>query len=124
MAAAIDAVHRRADRSATAAQGGLLAAIRVGIGKVQAAGYQPERGRLEPGRLRRARHRRDGQHRQRVRSSSASFWGMRAVAAGAIPAGKAYVGDFQAGATLFDRGVTSRVRVRQSRVAVHLATFW
>ena len=25
----------------------------------------------------------------------------------AIPAGKAYVGDFQAGATLFDRGVTN-----------------
>jgi hypothetical protein len=32
---------------------------------------------------------------------------LRPVSAAAIPAGKAYVGDFQSGATLFDRGVTN-----------------
>ena len=36
-----------------------------------------------------------------------TFWGLRAVAVGAITAGTAYVGDFSTGATLFDRGVTN-----------------
>ena len=37
----------------------------------------------------------------------ATFWGLTPVAAASITAGKAYVGDFQQGATLFDRGVTN-----------------
>lgn len=35
------------------------------------------------------------------------FWGLRAIAAGAIPAGTAYVGDFKTGETLFERGAAS-----------------
>jgi hypothetical protein len=36
-----------------------------------------------------------------------SFWGLRAIAAAAIPPGTAYVGDFKTGVTLFERGSTS-----------------
>lgn len=106
MAAAIDASTAVQTSTATAAQGGMLAAIRGGIGKVEATGYQPNAvalnpadyavldvdvmGKTDTGPVR-------GQ----------TFWGVTPVAAASIPAGKAYVGDFIAGATLFDRGVTS-----------------
>jgi HK97 family phage major capsid protein len=102
MAAAIDA----STGVQTAAGTDLLAAIRVGIGKVESAGYQPNAVALNPADF--------AELDIAVMGSTVSgpiqqqsFWGMRAVAAGAIPAGKAYVGDFQSGATLFDRGVTS-----------------
>lgn len=36
-----------------------------------------------------------------------TFWGLRAIAAAAVPAGTAYVGDFRTGVTQFDRGATS-----------------
>lgn len=36
-------------------------------------------------------------------TSTPSYWGLTPVAAGAIPQGTAYVGDFKAGATWFDR---------------------
>jgi HK97 family phage major capsid protein len=106
MAAAIDASTAVQTATATAAQGGLLAAIRVGIGKVQAAGFNPNAVALNPAdyavldlavmNIAAA-----------TPTSQNTFWGMRPVSAAAIPVGKAYVGDFAAGATLFDRGVTN-----------------
>jgi HK97 family phage major capsid protein len=101
MAAAIDAATTQ-----TATSDDLLAAIRVGIGKVEAAGYRPNAVVLNPADY--------AELDIAVMAATVAgpaqqqtFWGMRAVAAGAIPAGKAYVGDFANGATLFDRGVTS-----------------
>ena len=107
MATAIDASTTvQTATTSLAAQGSLLKSIRVGIGKVEAAGYNPNAVALNPtdyasldidvmgttdyGPVR-----------------AATFWGLRPVAAASIPAGKAYVGDFQTGATLFDRGVTN-----------------
>jgi HK97 family phage major capsid protein len=104
MAAAIDASTAVQVATATAAQGGLSAAIRVGLGKVQAAGFNPNAVALNPA---------DAAALDFTSStivnpaSGAPYWGLKPVAAAAIPAGKAYVGDFQAGATLFDRGVTN-----------------
>lgn len=106
MAAAIDASTAVQTATATAAQGGLLGAIRVGIGKVEASGFNPNAVALNPGDyavldLDSMAKSQTGPDRR------ATFWGLTPVAAAAIPAGKAYVGDFVAGATLFDRGVTS-----------------
>lgn len=106
MAAAIDASTAVQTQTATAAQGGLLAAIRGGIGKVQAAGFNPNAVALNPADFAALDVTVMGST-DAGPISQTSFWGMRPVAAAAIPAGKAYVGDFQAGATLFDRGVTN-----------------
>jgi len=106
MAAAIDASAAVQTASATAAQGGLLAAIRIGIGKVQAAGFNPNAVALNP-----ADYAVLDLSVMNISNSTPTsqntFWGMRPVAAAAIPVGKAYVGDFASGATLFDRGVTN-----------------
>jgi HK97 family phage major capsid protein len=107
MAAAIDASTTVQTATASLAAGGtLLTAIRVGIGKVEAAGFRPNAVALNP-----ADYAALDVDVMSVSNGGpvqqASFWGLRPVAAGAIPAGKAYVGDFQAGATLFDRGVTN-----------------
>jgi hypothetical protein len=106
MAAAIDASTAVQTAGATAAQGGLLGAIRVGIGKVQAAGFMPNAVALNPADYA-ALDLQVMTTAQQVPASQSQFWGMSTVAAAAIPAGKAYVGDFASGATLFDRGVTS-----------------
>lgn len=102
MAAAIDA----STGVQTATSTDMLAAIRIGLGKVESAGYRPNAVALNPADF--------AELDVAVMASTVSgpiqqqsFWGMRAVAAAAIPVGKAYVGDFQTGATLFDRGVTS-----------------
>ena len=106
MAAAIDASTAVQTATATAAQGGLLAAIRVGIGKVEAAGFVPNAVALNPAdyaaldiAVMNVANQTPAQNQQ--------FWGMTPSPPAAIPAGKAYVGDFQSGATLFDRGVTN-----------------
>lgn len=90
----------------TATGADLLASIRVGIGTVQAAGFNPNAVALNPADF--------AALDVAVMSATVAgpvlqqtFWGLRAVAAAAVPAGTAYVGDFQAGATLFDRGVTN-----------------
>lgn len=84
----------------------LLEAIRTGIGTVEARGFRPNAVLLNPA---------DwatldigvmgvtvnGPDRQ------ASFWGLRPVASNDVAAGSAYVGDFQAAVTLFDRGVSN-----------------
>jgi HK97 family phage major capsid protein len=107
MATAIDASTTvQTATTSLAAGGSLLKSIRVGIGKVEGAGYNPNAVALNPtdyafldidvmgttdsGPMR-----------------AATFWGLTPVAAPSIPAGKAYVGDFKTGATLFDRGVTN-----------------
>ena len=84
----------------------LLTAIRVGIGKVEAAGFTPNAVALNPADY--------AALDVSVMGATVggpvqqqTFWGLRAVAVGAIAAGTAYVGDFSTGATLFDRGVTN-----------------
>ena len=106
MAAAIDASASVQTATATAAAGGLLAAIRIGIGKVQGAGFNPNAVALNPADYSALDIAVMGTTTAGPQTQ-ATFWGMRPVAAAAIPAGKAYVGDFATGATLFDRGVTS-----------------
>lgn len=101
MATAIDAATTQ-----TAEAADLLASIRVGIGEVEAAGYRPNAVLLNP-----ADYAELDLAVMGVTVNGATrgqtFWGLQAVAAAAIPAGKAYVGDFKAGATLFDRNVSN-----------------
>ncbi len=106
MAAAIDASTAVQVATATAAQGGLLSAIRIGIGKVQGAGFVPNAVALNPADFAALDVAVMGTT-DAGPISQTSFWGMKPVAAASIPAGKAYVGDFASGATLFDRGVTN-----------------
>lgn len=106
LGAAIDAATTQTNSVSAAAGGTMLKSIRGGLGKVQSAGYGANAVLLNPtdfatldidvmgttdsGPIRQA-----------------SFWGLTAVASNSIPAGKAYVGDFQSGVSFFDRGVTS-----------------
>jgi HK97 family phage major capsid protein len=88
----------------TAGGANLSEAIRVGIGQVQAAGFNPNAVVLNPADYAAL----DIASSAVVNpGSGAPYWGLRPVAAAAITAGSVYVGDFQAGATLFDRGVTN-----------------
>jgi HK97 family phage major capsid protein len=103
MAAAIDASTAVQTATDTVS---LLNAIRVGIGKVESAGFNPNAVALNPADYAAL----DVSVMGTTDTGpvvSTSFWGLRPVAAAAIPAGKAYVGDFAVGATLFDRGVTN-----------------
>lgn len=85
----------------------LLTGIRIAIGNVQDAGYaSPNAVILNPADFAAL----DvaimgatvaGPVRQ------GTVWGVRAIAASAVPAGTAYVGDMSAGLTLFDRGTTA-----------------
>lgn len=103
---AIDAAATQTNTASTAAGGTLLTAIRGGVGKVQAAGYNPNAVLLNPGDFAAL----DVDVMGKTDTGpiiSQSFWGLTPVAATSIPAGKAYVGDFQQGVTLFDRGVTN-----------------
>lgn len=90
----------------TAEGADLLAAIRVGIGTVQAAGYAPSAVVLNPADY--------AALDVDVMGATTGgpvigqrFWGLTPVAAAAQPAGTAIVGDFGNGVTLFDRGVSS-----------------
>jgi HK97 family phage major capsid protein len=86
-----------------AASDTLLGVIRGGIATVQAAGYQPNAVLLNPadfadmdvaimgGTL-------NGP------TVSGSYWGLRPIASPDVPAGTAYVGDFQSAVELFTRG--------------------
>ena len=83
----------------------LLQAVRVGVGTVQAAGYNPNAVVLNPADW--------ADMDTSVMGSTLggpvvgqSFWGLRAVAAASQPAGTATVGDFQSGVSWLDRGVT------------------
>jgi len=99
MAAAIDAATTQ-----TASAADLSTSIRVGVGKVEGAGYTPNAVVLNPADYAAL----DVASAAVVNpASGAPYWGLRPVAAAAITAGKVYVGDFASGATLFDRGVTN-----------------
>jgi HK97 family phage major capsid protein len=104
MATAIDTAATLTN--AGAAGRPLLESIRQGIGKVQAAGYNPNAVLLNPADYAALDITVLG-----VTTGGPTvgqqFWGLTPVASNSITAGKAYVGDFQSGATLFDRGVTS-----------------
>lgn len=89
-----------------AAGGTLLGTIRTGLAEVQSNGYTPNAVLVNPadaaaidlgimgGTL-------GGP------SVNGSVWGLRVVAVADLPAGTAYVGDFQSAVTVFDRGATS-----------------
>lgn len=83
--------------------GGLLGAIRMGVAEVQSAGYgQPNAVLLNPAdwaSLDMATLGNAG-----GASGQSGFWGMRAVAVPSVPAGTAYVGNFQTAVQLFSRG--------------------
>jgi HK97 family phage major capsid protein len=87
--------------------GDLLAAIRAGMGVVQAAGYsQPNAVLLNPADFAALdiSVMRETNLGPQVGSG---FWGMRAIAVPSLAVGTAYVGDFQAGVQIFDRGSTT-----------------
>jgi HK97 family phage major capsid protein len=84
----------------------LLAGIRQAVGEIQAEGFTPNAVVLNPADF----------AALDIAAAAASnsgptafgnFWGLRPIAAGAIPEGSAYVGDFKQGFTWFDRNVTS-----------------
>jgi hypothetical protein len=85
----------------------LLTGIRIAIGNVQAAGYtQPNVILLNPADY--------AALDVSVMGSTTggptvntSFWGIKTIAVGAVPAGTGYVGDMKTGMTLFDRGQSS-----------------
>lgn len=84
----------------------LATGIRLGVGQVQAAGYAPNAILLNP-----------ADYAQLDIDASAAgnngpvsygtFWGLRPIAVGALPAGTAYVGDFKEAVTWFDRNTAS-----------------
>lgn len=84
----------------------LLTAIRNAVAEVQGAGWTPNAVLLNPADWAAI----DVQVMGGTLLGPAgapSFWGMRPVSVPALPAGTAYVGDFNTAVTLFDRGVAS-----------------
>jgi hypothetical protein len=84
----------------------LMSAIRVGVGVVEEAGYNPNAVLLNPADyaaldVAAAAASNSGP------TKTATFWGLRPVAIKDVPAGQAFVGDFPAGVTMFDRSSTS-----------------
>ena len=97
----------------------LLAAIRAGIGIVEAAGYQPNAVVLNPADFAALDVDVMGTtDTGPVRGQS--FWGLTPVAVASQPAGTATVGDYTEGATLFDRGV-SNVFVTDSHASLFIS---
>lgn len=97
----------------------LLAAIRIGVGTVQDAGYVPNAVLLNPADY--------AALDVDVMGATVDgpvigqrFWGLTPVAASSQPAGTATVGDFSEGATLFDRGV-SNVFVTDSHASLFIS---
>lgn len=85
--------------------GSLLSAVRVGVGKVQSAGYRPGAVVLNPADAAAIDIAIMGGTLLGPVSSS-SVWGVPVIASGAAPVGTAWVGDFTAGLTLFYRSGT------------------
>jgi HK97 family phage major capsid protein len=92
--------------AASAAGGTLLEAIRLGVGVVQANGYKPNAVLLHPNDWANIDINVMGVAGLPPTGAS-SFWGLVPVSAPDITVGKAYVGDFKEGVTLFDRGVAN-----------------
>lgn len=84
---------------------GLLEAIRIGIGSIQAQGYTPDALVLNPADF--ADLDLDVMAAtQNGPTRSQSFWGLTPVPSNSVPAGEAYVGEFGTGLTWYDRGST------------------
>lgn len=84
----------------------LLTGIRLGIASTQEYGFVANTVLLNPADFAAL----DIQASEQAANGPISFgrfWGLAPVAAGAVPAGTAYVGDFRAGVTWFDRGTAS-----------------
>lgn len=97
--------------------GSLLEEIRVGIGLVQSAGFQPDIVLLNPGDY--AALDIDVLGRTLLGPQvGTSFWGVRPIAVGALAAGTAYVADASAAFTFLERNTVS-VYVSDS----HASTF-
>lgn len=85
----------------------LMTGIRIALGNVQAAGYASANAiLLNPADFADLDIAVMGATVAGPQLNS-TFWGLRAIAAAAIPAGTAYVGDFKTGVTMFERGGTS-----------------
>ncbi len=91
-----------ATTSPTASGATLLAAIRAGVGAVQAAGFNPTRVLLNPADYADLDISVMGVAGVRP-DVGTSFWGLVPVAVGAIPAGTAYVGDMGSAVTFLER---------------------
>ena len=90
----------------TAEGADLISAVRVGIGTVQEAGFNPGLVVLNPSDyaamdVDMLSKTLDG---DRIRGT---YWGLEVVASSQVTAGTAYVGDFGAGTAFFDRNVAS-----------------
>ena len=90
----------------TASAADLISAVRVGIGTVQEAGFNPGLVVLNPSDyaamdVDMLSKTLDG---DRIRGT---YWGLEVVASSQVTAGTAYVGDFGAGTAFFDRNVAS-----------------
>jgi HK97 family phage major capsid protein len=90
----------------TADAADLISAVRVGIGTVQEAGFNPGLVVLNPSDyaamdVDMLSKTLDG---DRIRGT---YWGLEVVASSQVSAGTAYVGDFGAGTAFFDRNVAS-----------------
>lgn len=84
----------------------LLTGIRLGIASTQEYGFVANTVLLNPADFAAL----DIQASAQAANGPISFgrfWGLQPVAAGAVPEGTAYVGDFRAGVTWFDRGTAS-----------------
>ena len=86
----------------TTAGADLMASIRLGIGEVQNAGFQPNAVVLNPADYAALDIQVFG-NTLLGPSMSGQFWGLRPVAVGAQPAGTALVGDFTAGVHYIER---------------------
>lgn len=85
----------------------LLAGIRIAIGEVQDAGYAtPNAILLNPADFA-ALDIGVMTASNGTPSVNSQFWGVPALAVGAVPAGTSYVGEFKTGVTLFDRAKTA-----------------
>lgn len=105
-AATADAIAAAPIPAVSSAGGSILEAIRIGMADVQSRGWVPNAVLLNPtdwasidigvmgGTL-------------LGPTGAGNFWAMRPVAVPALPAGTAYVGDFNTGVTLFDRGAAN-----------------
>ena len=105
--------------ASVAAGGNLLSAIRVGVGTVQAAGYNPNAVVLNPADFAALDIAVMGGTLNGPTMGS-NFWGLRPVAVASQPAGTATVGDFATGVVWFDRGV-SDVFVTDSHAAFFIS---
>lgn len=91
--------------SVTAA-GDLNKAIRMAVGTVEGNGYSPNAVLLNPADYATLDLAAAAAPGGTPATRTTSFWGLTPIPSSAVTAGMAFVGDFNAGVTLFDRGAT------------------